>query len=144
MSELKKCPRCGGEAKYHLGGVWSKYKYTVSDKHYNIQYGGNGRIHIVECVTPGCMINALGETEKEAVAKWNTRPLESSLESQIASQAEDIRKLTEGIRNALDLARTGLAPDALGMTQEDWINHKLIRVSGELDYLMSTLKGDGE
>lgn len=48
-----------------------------------------------------------------------------------------VTELKEGITNTRDLARTGVAPDAFGMTQEDWMRHKLIKVSGELDALMS-------
>jgi hypothetical protein len=94
------------------------------------------------------MINALGETEKEAVAKWNTRPLESSLESQIASQAEDIRKLTEDAERLASRLIEYANCDSISagngygcMTDPDEFIKRHI---DQHNALMSTLKGDGE
>ena len=57
MTELKKCPFCGGEATL-VGAVYN-------DQHYNY----------VICSNDDCNANTgRCDTKDEAIAKWNTRP----------------------------------------------------------------------
>ena len=68
MSELKNCPYCGQKARQ---------RYAQTD--------------LFSCSNILCELCHVVFSESE----WNTRPLESALESQIASQAEVIKWLTE-------------------------------------------------
>ena len=42
---------------------------------------------------------------------------------------EPLDETKETMENIRDLARTGLAPDAFNMTQEQWLQHKLNRIA---------------
>ena len=133
MSELKACPFCGGELK------------LVED-----YYDGN--LFRTECQL--CLRSYTGTTEddcrdrEKVIALVNTRPIESSLESQIASQQETIRKLTEDAeRLSKQLEGSGFCCNphdrwlelfADDDTHDDDCPVTLHRA------LMSELKGDGE
>lgn len=109
--KLKPCPFCGGAGEVVQESSFKSAHCTNKDC--EMFY-----THVAIGLKPG---------------DWQSRPIEASLRSLIG-------ELVESISNARDLARTGVAPEALGMTQEDWMRHKLIKISGELDSLMAKVK----
>ena len=71
MSELKKCPFCGGEAFY-------------------IKIMGNyEKPHEIYCSKCDGAITE-GRSEKQVVTNWNTRPIEDALQSRIAELEKDL------------------------------------------------------
>jgi Lar family restriction alleviation protein len=77
--ELKPCPFCG-----------RKPYYEVSDD-----------FHIV-CCSGGeaCEVGFSGETKDEAIAKWNTRPIEDNLRAERDAALERVRYITAGLEAA--------------------------------------------
>lgn len=52
----------------------------------------------------------------------------------------DYDEIVELLREARDLARTGLMPDNLGYTPEEWLQHKLNKISFILDKIVKAME----
>lgn len=72
MSELKRCPFCGGEAKVFNDRIVANNAY------------------IVECTDCGCAIGEYSKTPELAIKAWNTR-----------KQIDDIVERLESIEDAI-------------------------------------------
>lgn len=67
MKELKPCPFCGSDAEMHFDRLCGK------------------TIYMVKCSVDKCQCQEMGwhETEDEAIAIWNTRPIEDALRKRV-------------------------------------------------------------
>jgi hypothetical protein len=59
-----------------------------------------------------------------------------------ALQAE-IERLRQTLLEIRDLARTGLAPSALNMTEDQWDRHRLNRIAREANAALEKQRGEG-
>jgi hypothetical protein len=54
----------------------------------------------------------------------------------------EIERLRETLTEIRDLARTGLAPTALNMTEDQWDRHRLNRIAREADVALKKQRGE--
>ena len=50
-------------------------------------------------------------------------------------------ELLKALKDIRDLARTGLAPDAYGMDQNEWATHKVLRVESMANHVIVKTEG---
>lgn len=67
---------------------------------------------------------AISEINREQ-DRWNY------IEAQLESAEKQVKKLENRLEEIRDLARTGIPPDAYGMTSlEEWEHYKINRIAG--------------
>jgi hypothetical protein len=145
--ERKPCPFCGGNR--------IQFERWVDLDGRVVRY----RLYCVACL---CAPDIWKETAAEAIVLWNTRPIEDALRAEnnlcencqnpiaARSSAEiidwlrmEIERLRETLTEIRDLARTGLAPTALNMTEDQWDRHRLNRIAWEADAALQKQRGEG-
>jgi len=72
----------------------------------------------------------------EQINEW----LEYQQDIQSSVRTRIYKTLTDQIQSTLDLARTGLAPEALGLTNEQWLQSKMYRIEGELRQILAMVE----
>jgi hypothetical protein len=65
------------------------------------------------------------------------------LVERLGSQAAEIERLRHTLTEIRDLARTGLPPTALNMTEDQWDRHRLSRIAREANAALEKQRGEG-
>ena len=87
-----------------------------------------------------CGANTIFKWHKVEDCLRNLEAQKMELRSDNASLRELLGEVSEDLTDAIDLARTGLAPDALGLDHEGWLQHKLYKITGGLVYLRTRVQ----
>jgi len=101
-----------------------------------------------ESLTPGGSEFA---DDWERIFKWVKE--RSSFVTEVAIQRNQYRddlarlrellgEINENLQDAIDLARTGLAPIAMGVNEVQWMNHKIYKLTGGLVALQSRIQSE--